>query len=246
MTWERMRLNQHGIENHHDFIILKDFPFMPCILAEGMLKCYIRSSASCRCWHSLQLLAMCIENGRWWQCQKLCKASKAHLPLGSLIAPLDMYVKYIMYIYIYTHLAGVQNRKLHLHGNVSMNLSSTLFGTTKSWYWNGGGFLVEMIGIWESVLKMACTLHLSFSKDLDVTPVPEAPFHAERILHWPSPHQRRVVVLPWEVLCHRILSHCLTCTSEWKNESFWESLSKWCFQQFSKVITYLLGCPPSQ
>ncbi len=160
--------------------------------------------------------------------------------------PLDMYVKYIMYIYIYTHLAGVQNRKLHLHGNVSMNLSSTLFGTTKSWYWNGGGFLVEMIGIWESVLKMACTLHLSFSKDLDVTPVPEAPFHAERILHWPSPHQRRVVVLPWEVLCHRILSHCLTCTSEWKNESFWESLSKWCFQQFSKVITYLLGCPPSQ
>ena len=117
---------------------------------------------------------------------------------------------YNVYIlYIYTHLAVVQNRKLHLHGNVSMNLSPTLFGTTESWYWNGGGFLVEMIRIWQSVLQMAGTLHLSFSRDLDVTPVPETPFHAERILHWPSPHQRRVVVLPWEVLCHRILSHCL-------------------------------------
>lgn len=26
MTCERMRLNQHGIENHHDLIILIDFP----------------------------------------------------------------------------------------------------------------------------------------------------------------------------------------------------------------------------
>ena len=30
MTCERMRLNQHGIENHHDLIILIDFPWFSC------------------------------------------------------------------------------------------------------------------------------------------------------------------------------------------------------------------------
>lgn len=119
---------------------------------------------------------MCIENGRQWQCQKLCKVPKAHLPLGSLIV-LDMYN-------VYTSSSCAKSEASLAWKCIHAFISTFLWHK----YWNGGGFLLQMIRMWQSVLKMAGDLHLSFSKDLDLTPwhwlkMIKTSIHAERILH---------------------------------------------------------------